>query len=409
MLEANRCWSANQTSRVRIIRGTTVAGSDGADGRRSALRPPGRERTDTATDRIERPRKALRGLLRRQSDPYAGADRGNAVRIVALLWGLSALLTVAFLPLDHPTAAIGGAGWIVAAVLVAGSFIGGRHLLGRQPPPGFVDLLALSYLGLAQVGVLVWLAGGAGSAYQKLYLIWVGSAMGIHPPRRALVFLGATAAAAAVPLAYDGWSAGAATDVATDLLLWAALGLIILALMVYVRRQRVRLREDEEKAQRLARADALTGLPNRRAFDEALAAEMARSARAGSRVSVALVDIDGFKQINDRFGHLQGDRCLKQVSAAIVRTLRAGDRGFRWGGDEFALLLPDTDHEGAERAAARLAIEVVDHCADPEGRPLSIGWGTAQSSPRMTLDELLAKVDEGLIERKRERPKSQVE
>ena len=227
--------------------------------------------------------------------------------------------------------------------------------------------------------------------------------MGIHPPRRALTFLGATVLVASAPLLYDGWSSQAATSIATDVLLWSVLGVIVLGLMVYVRAQRVRLRAEEEKAQRLARADALTELGNRRAFDEALETEMARSERARSTVSVALVDIDGFKRINDEFGHLDGDRCLRQAAEAVKRTMRGGDRGFRWGGDEFALLLPDTDHEGAEQAAARLASEILNTCSDAEGRPLSVSWGAAEATEGMTAEELLTQADLALMAQKRER------
>jgi len=347
--------------------------------------------------------QGLSRLLTREAQTYAGADQGNAARIVALVWVLSGLLTLAFLPFDHPTAATGLSGWALAAALVAGSLVGGRHVLRRRPPPGFTDLLALTYLGLAQVAALVWLAGGAGSAYQMLYLLWVSSAMGIHPPRRAFAFLGATVLVASAPLIYDGWSAAAATSIATDVLLWSVLGVIVLALMVYIRAQRVRLRGEEEKAQRLARADALTELGNRRAFDEALETEMARSERARSTFSVGLVDIDGLKRINDEFGHLDGDRCLRQVAQAVKRTMRGGDRGFRWGGDEFALLLPDTDHEGAEQAAARLASDVLNTCCDPQGQPLSVSWGAAETTPGMTADELLARSDLALMAQKRER------
>jgi len=347
--------------------------------------------------------EGLGRLLTRGAQTYAGADQGNAARIVALLWVLSGLLALAFLPFDHPTAATGLTGWVLAAGLVAGSLVGGRHVRRRQPPLAFTGLLALSYLGLAQVATLEWLAGGAGSAYGKLYLLWIGSAMGIHPPRRAIAFLGATVLVASAPLLYDGWSAGAATSIATDVLLWSVLGVIMLALMVYVRAQRVRMRAEEEKAQRLARADALTELGNRRAFDEALETEMARSQRAGSTVSVALVDIDGLKQINDEFGHLDGDRCLRQAGEAVKRTMRGGDRGFRWGGDEFALLLPDTDREGAEQAAARLASEVQNTCSDARGRPLSVSWGAAEAIPGTTAEELLAQSDLALMIQKRER------
>ena len=342
-------------------------------------------------------------LLTRGAQTYAGADQGNAARIVALLWVLSGLLALAFLPFDPPTAAIGPAGWAIAGALVAGSLVGGRSVLRRRPPPRFAVLLALSYLGLAQVAALEWLAGGAESAYQNLYLLWLGSAMGIHPPRRALTFLGATVLVASAPLLYEGWSSQAASSIATDVLLWSVLGLIMLGLMVYVRAQRVRLRAEEEQAQHLARADALTELGNRRAFDEALETEMARSERARSTVSVALVDIDGFKRINDQFGHLDGDRCLRQAADAVRRAMRGGDRGFRWGGDEFALLLPDTDHEGAEQAAVRLASEILNTCSDAEGRPLSVSWGAAEAPEGMTAEELLTQADLALMAQKRER------
>jgi diguanylate cyclase (GGDEF)-like protein len=250
------------------------------------------------------------------------------------------------------------------------------------------------------VTLLQWLAGGAGSPYQKLYFLWVGAAMGIHPPRRALTFLGATALAACAPLAYEGWSAAAASDIATDLMLWSGLGLIILTLMVYVRAQGVRLRSEEARAQELARADALTGLGNRRAFNEALEAEMARTIRAGSTSSVALVDLDGLKEVNDALGHLDGDRCLRQVADTIKRWTRGGDRNFRWGGDEFALVLPDTSLQGAEQALERVAAEIFTGCAAADGRPLAVSWGVAELRQGMTAGELLQQADLALMAHK---------
>ena len=92
---------------------------------------------------------------------------------------------------------------------------------------------------------------------------------------------------------------------------------------------------------------------NRRAFDEALGHEIARASRAQSTMTVALLDLDSFKALNDRYGHLEGDRLLRLTGDAVERGLRAGDRAFRWGGDEFALLLPDTPYQGAEEALAR--------------------------------------------------------
>lgn len=343
----------------------------------------------------------IRAVRGDQRDPYTGADQANAGRIVALLWLLSALITLAYLPLDPPTEPIGSAGWACAALLVVASVVGAVRLLRRKPPLGFNELLALSYLGLAQVALLQWLGGGPESAYRELFLLWIGAGMGIHPPRRAVTFLLAAGVAVYLPFLYDGWNPAVASEVTTNYLLWAALGAIILALMVYVRAQRVRLRSDEKEAQQLARADPLTGMGNRRAFDEALAAEVARARRARSTASIALIDIDGFKRLNDSFGHLEGDRLLRLTAAAIGRALRGGDRGFRWGGDEFVLLLPDTPYGGAEEALARIAAEIMGSCSAPDGRALTVSWGIAELDRDVTPNELFAQADLALMGHKR--------
>jgi diguanylate cyclase (GGDEF)-like protein len=345
--------------------------------------------------------RGFRAVRKREVDPYAGADQANAGRIVALLWLLSGVLTLAFFPFDPPTDAIGSAGWVVAGLVVVASVVVARRLRRRQPPLGFNDLLALSYLGLGQVALLVWLGGGPGSSYQELFFLWIGAVMGIHPPRRALTFLGVAALVAFAPFAYDGWDSVAASDLAVNVLFWAALGTIVLALMVYVRAQRVRLRAEEEQAQQLARADPLTSLGNRRAFDEALGAEVARAKRAGSTVSVAVLDLDRFKELNDRFGHLEGDRVLRLAAAAVDRALRGGDRSFRWGGDEFALLLPDTSFNGAEEAVSRVASEVMNSCSAPNGRSMTMSWGIAELVDETTPSELLAQADLALMAHKR--------
>jgi diguanylate cyclase (GGDEF)-like protein len=165
----------------------------------------------------------------------------------------------------------------------------------------------------------------------------------------------------------------------------------------------VRLRSEEEAAQELAREDELTGLPNRRAFDEALAAELARARRADSTSSVALVDIDRFKELNDRFGHLEGDRGLQQVAAAIDGAMRAGDRGFRWGGDEFAVIMPDTSYDGARLALTRIASGVSGSCTSPDGRAVTVAWGVAEAPPGVDPHELLGQADLALMARKREK------
>jgi diguanylate cyclase (GGDEF)-like protein len=347
-------------------------------------------------------RLGLQALRTAQADQYAGADPENAARLVALLCLLIGMLTFAFLPLDPPTAR-GWIGWPVAAAMALLDVIVARRLLRADPPPSFRRLLALSYAGLLQVAVLCWLAGGAGTAYESLLLLWAGAGMGVHPPRRALLFLLATAAVTSLPLVYDGWSASAAADIAANLLLWSALGIAMMVLMVGVRAQRVRLRAAELRESGLAREDSLTGLANRRAFDEALFAEMARSARAGSRLSVLLIDLDHFKAINDELGHVEGDRCLAATGAAIARRVRAGDRAFRWGGDEFVVLLPDTDLAASESVAAGICAEVLDTCSDSRGRPLSLTVGGVEGDGSVSASELLELADLQLRARKRER------
>jgi diguanylate cyclase (GGDEF)-like protein len=102
-----------------------------------------------------------------------------------------------------------------------------------------------------------------------------------------------------------------------------------------------------------SRHDALTGLLNRRAYEERLPVEIARANRFGWPLSLCLLDLDGFKKLNDTLGHPSGDRALQQV-AALIDESRLTDDGFRIGGDEFAILMPETEREDAELAAARL-------------------------------------------------------
>ena len=104
--------------------------------------------------------------------------------------------------------------------------------------------------------------------------------------------------------------------------------------------------------ERLARLDALTGIPNRRLFEEELEKEWARAEREKSSLSIITADIDHFKEYNDRYGHPAGDRCLKQVAQAMESALlRPADTIARIGGEEFAFLLPQTTVSGAKSVA----------------------------------------------------------
>lgn len=110
----------------------------------------------------------------------------------------------------------------------------------------------------------------------------------------------------------------------------------------------------------LAKHDGLTGLANRRYFDEVITAEVRRAHRSGETLSVILCDIDYFKRYNDHYGHLAGDDCLRHISAIIQRIFqRSSDLTARYGGEEFVIILPDTSPEGAVRLAEKLRLETI--------------------------------------------------
>lgn len=118
-------------------------------------------------------------------------------------------------------------------------------------------------------------------------------------------------------------------------------------------------KELELELTKRASTDALTGIANRRAFDETLTREWARAMRSKNRLSLLVVDVDHFKKFNDHFGHQVGDDCLRGVAASLSAAVkRPTDLVARYGGEEFALILPDTDQEGALQVADRILAEV---------------------------------------------------
>lgn len=337
-----------------------------------------------------------------KQDPYAGADLTNARRMSALLWALSSFLGLLFLPLSPPRDPSRLVAWVGIGLMIVCGLAMARLLLDEHRAIGFDQLLWLNYLGIALVAVAVWLTGGYTSVYDGLFLLAVAAGVGVHPPRRAIPLLGVLSVTAAAPLLYEGWSAELAKTIAADLLLWLSLGAMVMLLMMRVRAQRVELAERESRQAHLARVDPLTGLGNRRAFEEALAIEGARSRRAGSTLSLVVLDVDDFKAINDGFGHEAGDRVLHAVAETIRKEGRASDRAFRWGGDEFAVLLPDTDLEHARAASERILRAVSSCCSAPDGEPLQISYGTSVLTGDAE-ERMLPDADAALYGRKQER------
>jgi len=156
--------------------------------------------------------------------------------------------------------------------------------------------------------------------------------------------------------------------------------------------------------ERQALVDGLTGLANRRHLDQELAANLARAERAGGSVSLILADLDDFKQVNDEHGHACGDTVLREFAALMNEVVREGDTAGRWGGEEFALLLPDTALDGAQRVAERLRQALEEQVIlSPEGEPLrvTVSLGVAAYPDLGGRAELVAAADEALYRAKR--------
>ena len=123
----------------------------------------------------------------------------------------------------------------------------------------------------------------------------------------------------------------------------------------------VRLLDYISKIEHISMRCSMTGIPNRRSFDERLAMEWKRARRANHSMSILMIDIDHFKKYNDTYGHLNGDLVLQVIAKTIMKViLRPGDFAARWGGEEFIVLLPETDLDGALNVAERLRSSVED-------------------------------------------------
>jgi diguanylate cyclase (GGDEF)-like protein len=261
--------------------------------------------------------------------------------------------------------------------------IGGelRAVLG-----GFVDITVLT--------VLVHRVGSVSTLLVGLYVV-VGMLEALVHPRRVALLLATTAslayagvlfaeASGVLPYAPDRlrWVAPVAPDyqMATMGSLLVTTLLLVSALIVSDLVAKVREREEElihvnAQLAELSLRDPLTQLYNRRHLLACLERELAR-ARRGHAVALVMLDLDGFKRVNDERGHLQGDEVLRRIANALEKSVRVSDVLGRYGGDEFAVLLPDTDAESAERVAQRL-VDAVREAGSENRVTASVGIAVA--------------------------------
>jgi diguanylate cyclase (GGDEF)-like protein/PAS domain S-box-containing protein len=159
--------------------------------------------------------------------------------------------------------------------------------------------------------------------------------------------------------------------------------------------------ELERQLREMTRTDGLTGLYNQRHFHERLREEASRAMRQKRKLSMILFDLDGFKQVNDRLGHMEGDRILRAFAASLNDNIRREvDSAFRYGGDEFVLLMPETGGPGAVRVARRVAKAAKDTLAK-DG--VSTSWGVAELPRSGDVGVLVRKADAAMFKMKSSR------
>lgn len=248
-------------------------------------------------------------------------------------------------------------------------------LLHRDPAPRRPDLVALAVLCVVQCEI-AWMVSRAGSS-REFYLLGFtlalyGSGLMLTGGARGTLLLVGVSVGAFAACAVLSPEPLAAAELVAAVTYLATSGVI--SVLAHLQRDRLTRRELESRArleqeQRVSRdllvrleqqshEDPLTGLANRRRWDEQLVAECQRARETGGHVAVVLLDVDHFKGINDRFGHAAGDEVLRRVSAVLVQRAPSGCVVARLGGDELALLLPGMDERAAGALAERVRSDV---------------------------------------------------
>jgi diguanylate cyclase (GGDEF)-like protein len=253
----------------------------------------------------------------------------------------------------------------------------GLWLLGERVPRWMIHVMLLVGTGMISVGTHTAGHGRVAGAASGFYL-WIAIYAGYFFPWRAVALhLGAVAVGYAIVLIVDHETAGPA-------LLIGMTGTVAATAFV-INSLAGRLRN-------LAATDPLTGLPNRRGWEEALDRELARARRRNSPLCVAVLDLDRFKALNDEHGHSAGDRLLREAAATWLSLLRESDVLARYGGDEFGVILPDCYPNKADEIISRLC------GATPTGSTCSAGMAWADGE--MTAAELIDCADRALYRAK---------
>lgn len=311
------------------------------------------------------------------ASPGSFLDSRRLARLAAVLWAIATVAGVIGLSLPHgPHVRV-----IAWLVLTVGAGVVSVVTLTRGVVGSMRAHFVLSMLALIAVSAAVEAAHGSPTVYAvpMLFLLVTIYTASFHPSSSFALYLVLQAAAAAVVLIPSGEPGGIAA--------WATSTIVVSAVGVVVHL----LRRELDLA---ARTDPLTGLWNRRALESLLIASLANSVRYKRPLSLAVIDLDNFKALNDEKGHHVGDQLLQQITGSWKREIRAGDMLARAGGDEFVLLLPDTD--------APTACEILERLADTGIQSFSSGIATISPGACCTVDELLQLADRACYRAKQE-------
>jgi diguanylate cyclase len=290
-----------------------------------------------------------------------------------------------------------GAPFLVWAALVLNGFVWPHvafALARRAPDPvraEYGNLYVDSALGGVWVGVMAF------NVLPSVLLVTMLVVDKVAVGGRSLLLrsAGFIAAGAAVGSAAVGFAFAPATSMAVVLSCMPFLVAYPVAISVVSHALSSRVQKQNRLLEELTRTDALTSLPNRARFEEVAIAELKRSARSRRASSLLMIDVDGFKGINDSFGHTTGDGILQGVAALLRTGLRDIDTPGRWGGDEFCVVLPETDLAAALRTAERLRL-AVEAAPWTSGVTCTISVGAAETGRAADLRAWVAEADAGL-------------
>ena len=295
-------------------------------------------------------------------------------------------------------------GLTLVALYVLGSELGfhdrfrDHYLIAVQSAANMVNLLVFTYLA-PEVGVLflcnlfvVFGFGALRTSVRQTALIWTVMAFGL-----AGLFLWTDKP---ISMPHGNYLERLATMLAFALTIGRcmALGMFSSSIQQSLYQSGLKLKEAYQRIEELAELDELTGAFNRRCIMRMLEEEITRAGRSGTPCSIALIDLDWFKRINDAHGHPTGDEVLRTFAITMFANIRSVDRFGRYGGEEFLLVLPDLSGDAAARALDRLRaiISDLDWSAFSPGMKVTISAGVAALRPNERPDTFLARADSAL-------------